>query len=500
MTVSSTTSRVSYSGNGSTTAFTVPFPFLANADLVVIRVVGTVQTTLTLSTDYTVTGAGGVSGTVTCTVAPAAGSTLVIYRDPTVTQLVDYTPNDPFPANTHETALDRLTMIAQRQKDLVTRSMRLSDGDVSGASTTLPTPEANKVIGWDSGGTSLTNIDGNLFASVVAFATAKADTFTGNGSTTAFTLTANPGTIANLDVSVSGLTKVPVTDYTWNGTTVTFTVAPSAAAPILIRYMQGLPASYGSPINITVGAGTAAMTLSDGTRSLTYTPNTTAVLNHVGALNISIGGTATMQFSTNRNVTIPAPASGIALSVASASGVAVAATATAGNGAIISAAGNASIPASGSVDIVQDGSNQGYLYNRANAALLLGTNNTTRVNIGSAGNTVFAGSAATTPVAVTFSATAMTVNCALSNVFATTFTANVTTAPSLTNASDGQTINWFITQDATGSRTMTWPTSFKWPGGSAGVLSTAANSVDLLVATYRSATGFWYCSLQKAFA
>jgi hypothetical protein len=113
---------------------------------------------------------------------------------------------------------------------------------------------------------------------------------------------------------------------------------------------------------------------------------------------------------------------------------------------------------------------------------------------------VAAGGAATTSVAVTFNATTMTVNCALSNVFATTFTANVTVAPTVSNPSDGQTINWFITQDATGSRTMTWPTSFKWPGGTAGVLSTAANSVDLVVATYRSATGFWYVSLAKAFS
>jgi hypothetical protein len=110
------------------------------------------------------------------------------------------------------------------------------------------------------------------------------------------------------------------------------------------------------------------------------------------------------------------------------------------------------------------------------------------------------GGAATTPSVVTFSATAMTVTCTLSNVFTTTFTANVTTAPTLSSPADGQTINWFITQDATGSRTMTWPTSFKWPGGTAGVLSTAANSVDLLVATYRSTTGFWYATLSKGFA
>jgi hypothetical protein len=110
---------------------------------------------------------------------------------------------------------------------------------------------------------------------------------------------------------------------------------------------------------------------------------------------------------------------------------------------------------------------------------------------------VATGGASTPSVSVTFSATAMVVNCALSNVFATTFTANVTTAPTISNPSDGQTINWFITQDATGSRTMTWPTSFKWPSAVAGVLSTTANAVDLVVATYRSATGFWYASLVK---
>lgn len=109
-------------------------------------------------------------------------------------------------------------------------------------------------------------------------------------------------------------------------------------------------------------------------------------------------------------------------------------------------------------------------------------------------------SSAHTPAgAVAFSATAMTVNCDLSNVFTTTMTANVTTAPSLSSANDGQTVNWFLTQDATGSRTMTWPTSFKWPGGTAGVLSTAANSRDLLVATYLASTGHWYATLVKDF-
>jgi len=116
------------------------------------------------------------------------------------------------------------------------------------------------------------------------------------------------------------------------------------------------------------------------------------------------------------------------------------------------------------------------------------------------GGATFTGNAQTTPTAVSFSATAMTLDCEDSNVFTTTFTANVTTAPTLNNPKDGQTINWFITQDGTGGRSMTWPTSFKWPSGANKTLSTSANAVDLVVATYLSSTASWYASLLKGFA
>lgn len=141
-----------------------------------------------------------------------------------------------------------------------------------------------------------------------------------------------------------------------------------------------------------------------------------------------------------------------------------------------------------------------HLFTATATPLYLGTSATIRVTVTPSGNTTFSGAASTNPVVVTFNATTMTLNAVLSNVFTTTFTAPVTVAPTISNPQDGQTMNWFITQDATGNRTMTWPTSFKWPGGTVGVLSTAANSVDLLVATYRATTGFWYATLSKGFA
>lgn len=107
----------------------------------------------------------------------------------------------------------------------------------------------------------------------------------------------------------------------------------------------------------------------------------------------------------------------------------------------------------------------------------------------------------TSSVTATQAAGAITVDCSLSNVFATTITQNIT-APTYSNPHDGQTINWFITQGGVGSFTVAWSgiTAVKWPGGVAGVLSTAAGAVDLVTLTYRSSTGFWYGSISKGYA
>jgi len=47
-----------------------------------------------------------------------------------------------------------------------------------------------------------------------------------------------------------------------------------------------------------------------------------------------------------------------------------------------------------------------------------------------------------------------------------------------------------LIQDATGSRTVTWPAAVLWPGGTAPTLSTGANAVDL-VALYYDGTNYY---------
>ncbi|HEX4327027.1 MAG TPA: hypothetical protein VH105_09415 [Burkholderiales bacterium] len=155
MTVNTTLSRIAYDGDGASQTFAVPFYFLQDSDLTVF--VGSVKQTLT--TDYTVGGAGNPGGgSVSFVVAPpAASGNVVIIRDPDQLQSTKYPANDPFPAKTHETALDKLTMLAQRLFDLVARSFRLADTDTSGASVTVPTPQAGQLLGWNSSASGLTN-------------------------------------------------------------------------------------------------------------------------------------------------------------------------------------------------------------------------------------------------------------------------------------------------------------------------------------------------------
>lgn len=91
----------------------------------------------------------------------------------------------------------------------------------------------------------------------------------------------------------------------------------------------------------------------------------------------------------------------------------------------------------------------------------------------------------------------LTIDCDTSNVFTVTMTENVSSLV-LNNIGSGQTINVLLTQDGTGSRTMSWPASFKWPSGAAPSLSTGAGDVDLLTATRVGAS--WYATLIKDFS
>jgi len=98
-----------------------------------------------------------------------------------------------------------------------------------------------------------------------------------------------------------------------------------------------------------------------------------------------------------------------------------------------------------------------------------------------------------TSAALTYAAT-ITPDAADGSVRTITLTGNLTFS-AFTNPVSGQSITLIITQDGTGSRTLT--STFKFAGGSK-TLSTAASSIDILTVSYIGTT--YYASLSKAFA
>ena len=182
MTISSTTQKNSHSANGSTHSFAYGFKIFADGDLeVIVRTAAGVETTKTLDTHYVVTNAGNSSGgnvlfkynTGTSSDAhysttdyrPANGETVVIRRNLALTQGTDYVENDPFPAASHEDALDRLTFIAQQIQEGVDRSIKITKGNTltSTEFATSATDRASKVLGFDSSGNlAITSEVGNF--------------------------------------------------------------------------------------------------------------------------------------------------------------------------------------------------------------------------------------------------------------------------------------------------------------------------------------------------
>lgn len=91
----------------------------------------------------------------------------------------------------------------------------------------------------------------------------------------------------------------------------------------------------------------------------------------------------------------------------------------------------------------------------------------------------------------------LTLLCSDGDYFTTTLTENVTTFTILNEPSAGfaQTIMLRITQDPVTPRTVAWPASFVWAGGTPGVVTNTASAVDLLAITSFDQGGTWFATL-----
>jgi len=153
--ISSTTAKVQFTLSSGDQSLAIPFYFLENSHVKVVRTRNGVDTTLS-ATGYSLTGAGAEAGG-TCVLTgleSAGGDRLTILRNVPASQLVDYAPNDRFPASTHERALDKLTMLGQRFLELAERALRFGEGEVIGSGNVLPNAitRADKILAFDDDG------------------------------------------------------------------------------------------------------------------------------------------------------------------------------------------------------------------------------------------------------------------------------------------------------------------------------------------------------------
>jgi hypothetical protein len=168
MTITNTTVKQVFSGNGSTTQFTIPFSFenITNSlnQVVVYLIDNTIpsaptQTLWTLNTQYTLTGGTSAqplyvttSGGYTVT----SNQQLVITRVSEIEQTFSYANNSVFPAKSHENALDYLTMISQELNAQLSSFIALPlSSNLS--NLTYPNPVAYGYLQWNGSANGVQN-------------------------------------------------------------------------------------------------------------------------------------------------------------------------------------------------------------------------------------------------------------------------------------------------------------------------------------------------------
>lgn len=194
--INDTTPRSQYTATSGQTVFTVPFEFFENSDLKVYKN----ATLLTLTTNYTVTGAGVTGGgSITLVSGATAGDILTIVRDVPVKRVTDFPTSGPFNVDALNSDLDRLTAMVQQQEALDSRSLRLDQFDTPNTLNTLPAKadRVGRVLQFNSS-------TGQPEAGPTTSEIANAQTYATNASTSATAAAASASTASSAASSTAG--------------------------------------------------------------------------------------------------------------------------------------------------------------------------------------------------------------------------------------------------------------------------------------------------------
>lgn len=124
--------RAAYTGDGVTVNFPVPFIYFANSDgtkqikVVLADANGENEVVQVENTNFTITDAGAVNGTLTMLVAPLSGYKLTIIYDIPIGQLTDYKEFGRLPSESIETAFDKVTAILKQHQEIIDRCIKVT--------------------------------------------------------------------------------------------------------------------------------------------------------------------------------------------------------------------------------------------------------------------------------------------------------------------------------------------------------------------------------------
>ena len=280
MTISSTT-RIAgpFIGNGTASVFPFTFKVFSAADIDVIRltVSSGVETTLVLTTDYTVTlnvdQNSNPGGSITLVAGNlASGFTLTITSDIANLQPTDLTNQGGFYPEVITDSFDRATIQIQQMADEVARSIK---APISDASPDMELPSAsvraNTFLAFDASGNPTVQTAGSTGTPT----SITRQVFSGTGSQTIFTLASDPGGAGNsAQVFIGGVYQQRNT-YTIAGTTLTFNQAPVAGTNNIefVNFLIGSGSNGVGIVTLTgdvTGSGTGTVPATVAANAVTF--------------------------------------------------------------------------------------------------------------------------------------------------------------------------------------------------------------------------------------
>ncbi len=239
--------RVYQVGGEAQGEFTVPFPFLADTDVKVAVNAGTADHVLDLGADYTVSGAGSQTGTVTLA-TPVSACTVTVYRELVIERSTRFPAAGTLKMPALNREFDRQTMIAQQRADRATRSLSLAASDHLDTNATLPVAQqrSNRLFVFDAEGrpvmsdATVQQVEGAAIASwAQGNSIGDVPVYTGDGVTTRFPTGYKLLSKAGVHVEVGGVRQAPVA-YALDDEDVVLVAPPPIGVPVHIRVL-GVP-------------------------------------------------------------------------------------------------------------------------------------------------------------------------------------------------------------------------------------------------------------------